>query len=102
MGYKDLEVQKAWAMEYSKTPHRKKSMRIAQWKLRGVIDNDYNALYEQYLEATNCEACKSVFKSTRDRCLDHNHDTGMFRQFLCRSCNNRDGWKKSIYLSSSD
>jgi hypothetical protein len=28
--------------------------------------------------------------------MDHNHETGLFRHFLCRSCNNLDSWKKFI------
>ncbi len=77
---------------WNKTSNGKKSLTIARWKSRGVIHDDWDTLYEQYLQATNCEACKSVFKNSKDRHLDHDHTTGLFRQFLCQDCNIMDRW----------
>jgi hypothetical protein len=75
---------------WNKTPDGKKSLTIARWKNRGLIHDDYDALYDSYLEATHCTACKSEFKDSRD--MDHDHTTGLFRQFLCRQCNIFDRW----------
>lgn len=85
----DAEYYKVWRY----TPAGKKSRTISSWKSLGVIHDDWDALYEQYLQATNCDVCKNGFKNTRDRCLDHCHQTGKFRQFLCQKCNIRDRWK---------
>jgi hypothetical protein len=111
MAYKDPEERRAYhrewyknnkekMKEYRKTPDYRKSQTISKWKERGVIHDNFDALYEQYLEATHCNACKSGFKSTFYKCLDHDHTTGFFRQFLCRYCNNQDNWKKFISPSS--
>ncbi len=78
--------------QYRQTPAGKKSETVSKWKQRGLIHDDYCALYDSYLEATHCNACKSEFKDSRDRCLDHDHNTGLFRQFLCQACNGFDRW----------
>jgi len=89
--------------EWYKTPAGIKSNTISNWKKSGLIDSDgdnYEKRYSAYLEATHCNACKSGFKDTFDRCLDHDHETRLFRQFLCRPCNNMDSWKKKISTAS--
>jgi hypothetical protein len=81
---------------YQQAPAGKKTHTISKWKRYGLVHQDFNSLYEQYLQATKCDVCKTDFKDTFDRCMDHCHDTGLFRQFLCRACNIRDSWKKYI------
>ena len=76
--------------EYNQTPARIKSHTIAKWKDRGLIHHNYDELYELYLNATHCEYCKKEFEDSFDRCMDHCHETGLFRAFLCRSCNFKD------------
>jgi hypothetical protein len=71
-------------------PHIIKNNKICTWKRRGVIDNDFDSLYDNYSNATNCDRCDIVFDNTikkMSKCLDHDHDTGFFRNFLCNSCN---------------
>lgn len=81
---------------YRATPAGKKLITISGWKHRGLVHNDFDSLYETYLQATQCSACKNEFKDSYDRCMDHDHDTGLFRQFLCRPCNNFDRWKNKV------
>lgn len=77
--------------KYRLTEKGKKSYRITDWKRRGVIAEDYNALHEEWLKQTNCELCNvelTTGKSCATRkCLDHNHKTGKFRNILCNYCN---------------
>ena len=66
-----------------------KKSRIYKWRSRGVISDDYNKLYEYYLSIKECENCGVELNEdeyTR-KCLDHDHDTGEFRQVLCHNCN---------------
>ena len=67
-----------------------KSDIISLWKVRGVIDEDFDALYEYFITQTNCWICDKVYnkdiKMDR-RCLDHNHDTGEVRYICCNYCN---------------
>ena len=61
----------------------------ASWKKKGMkfTEEDFEYIYSEYIIATNCDLCDKVFKSTRDRQLDHNHKTGAVRNIVCRSCN---------------
>ena len=67
--------------------HRKES--IANWKKYGVVSDDYNKLYDYHMSINNCELCQVLFNDTikNQRCLDHDHHTGLYRKTLCRSCN---------------
>jgi hypothetical protein len=74
--------------------HKKhKSYTKGSWKRQEMIfdDFEFEYWYNKYIYATHCslEKCKKPFKSSRDRDLDHNHDTGVIRDIICRSCNLR-------------
>jgi hypothetical protein len=77
--------------EYNKTNNGKKSYRIAQWKYKGVVCEDWNALYDLYVNCWKCERCECDLVEgnygNNKRCLDHNHTTGLFRNVLCHRCN---------------
>ncbi len=67
---------------------------IKNWKRIGVIYHDFDDLYEVYIKTMNCWHCNKEFVSTRDRQLDHNHETGSFRAIVCHKCNSMDSYIK--------
>ena len=67
---------------------------IWKWKQSGLIYDDYDALYETYMNTTHCQHCDTEFKDSYDRCMDHDHDTGLFRKIVCRGCNINDSYIK--------
>tara|TARA_B110000285_G_scaffold166481_1_gene186005 strand:- start:167 stop:547 length:381 start_codon:yes stop_codon:yes gene_type:complete len=71
-----------------------KSNTINTWKQSGVIYHYFDDLYEVYIKTMNCWHCNKEFTSTRDRHLDHNHETGAFRAILCHKCNVNDSYIK--------
>lgn len=73
---------------------RSKYDTIRKWKSRGLIYDDYDALYEIYINTTHCQHCENEFKDSFDRCMDHDHDTGLFRKIICRACNLNDSYIK--------
>jgi hypothetical protein len=77
------------------TPKGKKSVKISDWKHKGIISDDWDALYERYVNCEYCEHCRvkltqSIRPTKTTRCLDHNHDITdreNVRNILCWFCN---------------
>ena len=65
----------------------KKCSRISDWKYHGIIDEDLHAVYDYMLDETHCMVCFKEYKDSRDRCLDHDHETGEIRYICCNTCN---------------
>ena len=74
-------------------PHPKYKT-ISNWKSRGLIYDDYDELYEIYIKTMKCQYCNKEFNNNTDRCLDHDHNTGLFRKIVCRACNVNDSYIK--------
>ncbi len=76
---------------YRATEKGTKKHRISAWKGRGVICEDWDLLYEKYINTTNCENCDVVLVEGRvgnnAKHLDHDHKTNLFRAILCSTCN---------------
>jgi len=90
------EKNKEKKREYNQTPAGKKSHTISNWKHLGLICEDYDSLYAHYILAENCEECNVKFGEIGDgtntwKCMDHSHETGLFRNFLCNKCNRKRG-----------
>ena len=107
MPHKDPEKRKQYLKEYrEKTKERekirqaeyralgkyKKSTTISGWKYKGLIEDDYDAIYEKWISIDKCDCCKVKFAEgsqgkANTRCMDHCHKTGKFRNVLCQNCN---------------
>jgi len=57
------------------------------WKSYGLIMDNFEEIYNNYIYATHCQLCNKEFTNTRDRQMEHCHVTGQFRNIVCRSCN---------------
>ena len=59
----------------------------SSWRRKGLITNNFDEIYNKYIYATHCELCNKQFPNTKDRQMDHNHETGEFRNIVCQICN---------------
>ena len=77
--------------EYRQSENGKRSNTIKNWKFHGLKCDDYDELYDKYIIAEFCEECEVKFEGNgkNQRCMDHEHSTGLFRNFLCKSCNSK-------------
>jgi hypothetical protein len=57
-----------------------------QFKIK-FTDEEFEYLWGVYTTLDTCLKCGIEFKNSRDKCLDHNHDTGEIRNILCQLCN---------------
>lgn len=77
---------------YRATPEGKKILVFADWKFHGLI-GDFDAIYQRYITATHCELCGHLLtkdkKGGRQKHMDHNHETGEFRNIVCQKCNHQ-------------
>ena len=69
-------------------PYHKALMKYS-WKRIGLITDNFEEIYNKYIYATHCELCNKQFTKTIDRQMEHDHQTGKFRNIVCNSCNRR-------------
>jgi len=75
--------------EYNKTDKGLKVSRISKWRFRGLISEDIDKIYERYILTEECDNCGILLDEDEatKKCMDHCHETGQFRNILCKSCN---------------
>jgi hypothetical protein len=92
---RSTEEHKMYMKEFRASEAGIKSARITKMKQCGIISDDYEALYEKWKETTNCEECNVELvggnKGGNRKCIDHDHETGAFRNIICHECNLRRG-----------
>ena len=90
-GEKGKEYRRQKYLQRKDNPEYIKAHKINRWKRCGLITDDIDKIYDIYLSTTNCQKCNILLttgKNTLDRkCMDHCHETGLFRFILCNKCN---------------
>ena len=85
---RESEKNKEYMKEYRNSAKGKKSTMISGWKYKGLISDDYDAIYDRYINTHECDCCKKpIHQGKGSRVMDHDHNTGKFRNVLCHDCN---------------
>ena len=91
MGKNNQLVSNACNRRWTKTPKGQKSERKKLWKKRGLNMDTFYYVYPIFLNATHCDHCNVELNDIKNhknqKCMDHCHATGMFRNVVCRNCN---------------
>tara|TARA_R110000824_G_scaffold47135_1_gene134609 strand:+ start:42 stop:353 length:312 start_codon:yes stop_codon:yes gene_type:complete len=100
MIWKDIETRRKYHRDWTakdklNNPEKwQKIRRVKDWKKRGLIlheDETIDMIYERYLSTIQCETCNVVLEGNgaNQKCMDHCHITGHFRNILCKACNSK-------------
>ena len=85
------EENKEKIRAYTKTEKGKKTHKINSWKQQGIKSDNFDEVYDRYINCNNCELCSieliTGMYGSNKKCLDHNHQTGLVRNVVCNKCN---------------
>jgi len=75
--------------KYNKSVNGNKIYRKTTWKFQGLNMENFEEIYERYTMAIFCDICECVLEGNgrNKKCMDHDHDTGEFRNIVCNYCN---------------
>ncbi len=75
--------------KYLKTEKGIKSKTKTRWKRYGMNMENFEEIYIRFRDAIFCDICECVLEGNgrNMKCMDHDHDTGEFRNIVCNYCN---------------
>jgi len=81
------EMSKEWRNK------NKNNVCINSWIQKGFkhSDEEFKEIFKRRQESIKCELCNAEYTSTRDKCTDHHHSSGSFRNICCSKCNKNRG-----------
>ncbi len=87
------EENKEERKEYRKNYYKENKPRISKENKK----RQYNLTEEQYIDLTSSGNCDICGLADDKMCIDHDHDNGKVRGFLCNNCNSGLGFLQDRY-----
>ena len=86
-----------WNLEHSEQVNARKRVYYSKRKAEERVPRDYGISYTEYLERRDKQEgkCAICQRKPSKLVLDHDHETGKLREFLCGRCNVLLGWLES-------
>ena len=86
INYENSEKTKQYRKYWRNTENGIKSRTYSNWKTCGLKDN-FDEVWEIYKTSTECIICDTKFKNSKDKHMNHCHETGFFLNVICMKCN---------------
>ena len=64
--------------------NKKKQQKISRWKQKMYL-NDFDAFYNEYINAKKCYSCRLEFINENDKCVKRLH-YDKITMIICRKC----------------
>jgi hypothetical protein len=97
---RNTEARQEYMKEFRKSENGLRANKISKWKQAGVQHPDFDELYKLFKETKVCADCDIILvegnKGANRKCLDHDHETGLFRDIICHKCNIIRGQKDNL------
>ena len=104
-GYENSEKTKQYRIKWKQSQSGYKSRTYSNWKAYGLKDN-FDEVWEIYKSTDECMICDKKFTNTKDKSMNHCHETGYYLNVICMKCNilehNDTYWTCSDVGSSQD
>ncbi len=99
---KNKERDKETRRKRDKTEEGRKVKTKSDWKYNGLKMENFEEIYKRYINTTHCDCCNVLLtidnhNTQTQKCMDHSHVSGEFRNVLCRLCNVRRGENNLIF-----
>ena len=80
------KTKQKYNQKYRESVKGQKKQAYHHWKRYGLNMEDFDNIYDRYVNTKYCDICKCSFENIKKR-MEHDHKTGEFRGVVCNRCN---------------